>query len=69
MANIKLKDLLKEANITMSGIVTESPWSKNEDDTPQIDVKELVGKINNFGSLGENIYGSGNLKLKDLVET
>jgi|TARA_B100001093_G_scaffold375162_1_gene360198 hypothetical protein len=62
MANIKLKDLLKEANITMSGIVTESPWSKNEDDTPQIDVKELVGKINNFGSLGENIYGSGNLK-------
>jgi hypothetical protein len=61
MANIKLKDLLKEVSAA-GGMVSHNPWLKKEDDTPQIDVKELVSKINNFSSLGENIYGSGNLK-------
>ena len=61
MANIKLKDLIKEMRIT-AGFVTESPWAKTEDDTPTVNVKELVNSINNYGSLGENIYGNGSLK-------
>ena len=60
MSNIKLKDLLNEIGI--SGIVTESPWTKTEDDTPTVNIKELVNSINNYGSLGENIYGKGSLK-------
>ena len=65
MSNIKLKDLLNEIGI--SGIVTESPWTKTEDDTPKINIKELVNSINNYGSLGENIYGKGSLK--EVAET
>ena len=60
MSNIKLKDLLNEIGI--SGIVTESPWAKTVNDTPQINVKELVSSIQNYGSLGEHIYGKGSLK-------
>jgi len=61
MANIKLKDLLSE--ITMAGgIITESPWDKKENDTPSINVKELVESIRNFNSIGESIYGKGSLK-------
>jgi hypothetical protein len=59
MANIKLKDLLKEAS--------HNPWLKKEDDTPSIDVKELINTINNYQSLGDNIYGKGNLK--EVAET
>ena len=59
MANIKLKDLLKEAS--------HNPWLKKEDDTPSIDVKELTNTINNYQSLGDNIYGKGNLK--EVAET
>ena len=54
MANIKLKDLMKE--------VSHNPWLKKEDDTPSINIKELVDSINNYQSLGENIYGKGSLK-------
>ena len=36
MSNIKLKDLLNEIGI--SGIVTESPWTKTEDDTPTVNI-------------------------------
>ena len=60
MANIKLKDLINEIGIT--GIVSESPWAKKEDDTPSINVNELVSSIKNYGSLGEHIYGKGSLK-------
>ena len=60
MSNIKLKDLLNE--VGLSGVVSRSPWAKNEEKNPQINVKELVNSINNYSSLGENIYGNGNLK-------
>ena len=60
MSNIKLKDLLNE--VGLSGVVSRSPWAKNEEKKPQINVKELVNSINNYSSLGENIYGNGNLK-------
>ena len=61
MANVKLKDLLKEV-ATAGGMVSHNPWLKEEDDTPKVNVNELVEKINNYNSIGENIYGSGNLK-------
>ena len=61
MANIKLKDLLKEV-ATAGGMVSHNPWLKEEDDTPKVNVNELVEKINNYNSIGESIYGSGNLK-------
>ena len=61
MANIKLKDLLKEMRVA-GGVVSHNPWVKEEKDEPQIDVKELVSKISNFNSIGESIYGKGNLK-------
>ena len=60
MSNIKLKDLLNE--VGLSGVVSRSAWAKNEEKKPQINVKELVNSINNYSSLGENIYGNGNLK-------
>ena len=44
MANIKLKDLLKEMRIA-GGVVSKNPWLKEEDETPQINVKELVESI------------------------
>ena len=56
MSNIKLKDLLNE--VGLSGVVSRSPWAKNEEKKPQINVKELVNSINNYSSLGENIYGN-----------
>ena len=61
MANIKLKDLLNEMTIA-GGIVSESPWAKNEEEKPSINVKELVESIRNFNSIGESIYGKGSLK-------
>ena len=60
MANIKLKDLINEIGIT--GIVSESPLAKKEDDTPSINVNELINSIKNYGSLGEHIYGKGSLR-------
>ncbi len=66
MANIKLKDLLKEMRIA-GGVVSNNPWIKEQDDTPQINIKELVNSINNYGSLGEHIYGKGSLK--EVAET
>ena len=60
MANIKLKDLLKESQY--GGFVSRNPWVKEENDRPSINIKELVGSINNYGSLGEHIYGKGSLK-------
>ena len=60
MANIKLKDLLNEIGV-------RNPWLKEQDDTPTVDIKELVNTINNYGSLGENIYGKGSLK--EVAET
>ena len=61
MANIKLKDLIKEMRVA-GGIVSHSPWVKEEKDEPQINVKELVSKISDFNSIGESIYGKGSLK-------
>ena len=61
MANVKLKDLLKEIRIA-GGIVSESPWTKNEEEKPSVNVKELVESIRNFNSIGESIYGKGSLK-------
>ena len=61
MANIKLKDLLKEV-AAAGGMVSNNPWLKEDDDTPKVNVRELVSSINNYGSLGENIYGKGSLK-------
>tara|TARA_Y100000114_G_scaffold156280_1_gene182970 strand:+ start:939 stop:1559 length:621 start_codon:yes stop_codon:yes gene_type:complete len=63
---IKLKDLLKE-NVTVGGVVSRNPWLKEEDDSPKVDVKELVDSINNYSSLGEQIYGKDNLK--EIAET
>ena len=58
MSQIKLKDLLLET----VGFVSRNPWIKEEDDTPSINIKELVSSISNYGSLGEQIYGKGSLK-------
>ena len=66
MANIKLKDLLKEIRVA-GGIVSESRWAKREVDTPSINVNELVSSIKNYGSLGAHIYGKGSLK--EVAET
>ena len=66
MANIKLKDLLKEVRVA-GGVVSHNPWIKENEDTPQINVKELVSKIGNYNSIGESIYGSG--KLKEVAES
>ena len=62
MANIKLKDLLNEIS-TQGGMISHNPWvNEEEKDEPKVDVKELVSKINSFNSIGESIYGKGNLK-------
>ena len=61
MSHIKLKDLLKEIT-TIGGVVSESPWAKKYDDTPTVNIKELVSSIHNYSSLGEHIYGKGSLK-------
>ena len=66
MANIKLKDLLKEVRVA-GGVVSHNPWLKEQDDTPKLNVKELVSSIGNYNSLGEGIYGKGNLK--EVAET
>ncbi len=66
MSHIKMKDLLKEFTAA-GGLVSQSPWVKEQDDTPTINIKELVSSIQNYSSLGENIYGKGNLK--EVAET
>ena len=66
MANIKLKDLLKEVRMG-GGMVSHSPWVKEQDDKPSINIKELVSSIDNYGSLGEQIYGKGSLR--EVAET
>ena len=58
---IKLKDLLKET-VTQGGVVSRNPWVKEQDDTPQVNIKELVSQINNFGKLGEALSGKDSLK-------
>ena len=66
MSHIKMKDLLKEFTAA-GGLVSQSPWVKEQDDTPTVDIKELVSSINNYNSLGEQIYGKGSLK--EVAET
>ena len=66
MANIKLKDLLNEITVA-GGVISESPWTKNEEEQPSVNVKELTETIRNFNSIGESIYGKGNLK--EVAET
>ena len=61
MSRIKLKDLLKET-IAVGGVVSHNPWMKENEEKPKINIKELVNSINNYGSLGEQIYGKGSLK-------
>ena len=58
---IKLKDLLKET-VTQGGVVSRNPWVKEQDDTPQVNIKELVSQISNFGKLGEALSGKDSLK-------
>ena len=61
MANIKLKDLINELRIA-GGIVTESPWAKTENDTPSINVNELVSSIKKYWPLCSiKIVGSDSL--------
>ena len=43
MANIKLKDLLNEMTIA-GGVVSESPWAKNEEEKPSNQCKR-IGRI------------------------
>ena len=66
MAQIKLKELLREFT-TSAGFISQNPWVKEHDDTPTVNIKELVSSINNYGSLGEQIYGEGSLK--EIAET
>ena len=66
MANIKLKDLLKEVRMG-GGMVSHSPWVKEQDDKPSVNIKELVSSIDNYSSLGEQIYGKGSLR--EVAET
>ena len=61
MSHIKMKDLLKEM-IAVGGVVSHNPWMKEQFDKPTVNIKELVSSINNYGSLGEHIYGKGSLK-------
>ena len=61
MSRIKLKDLLKET-VAVGGVVSHNPWVKENEEKPQINIKELVNSINNYSSLGEQIYGKGSLK-------
>ena len=61
MSNIKLKDLLKEVRIA-GGMISQSPWTKNEEEKPSINVNKLIESIRNFNSIGESIYGKGSLK-------
>ena len=61
MSRIKLKDLLKET-VAIGGVVSHNPWMKESEEKPKINIKELVNSINNYGSLGEQIYGKGSLK-------
>ena len=66
MSHIKMKDLLKEV-MAVGGVVSHNPWMKEQDDTPTVNIKELVSSIQNYSSLGENIYGKGSLK--EVAET
>ena len=66
MSHIKMKDLLKEFTTT-AGFVSKNSWVKEHDDTPTVNIKELVSSIQNYGSLGEQIYGKGSLK--EIAET
>ena len=66
MSHIKMKNLLKEFTTT-TGFVSKNPWMKEHDDTPTVNIKELVSSIQNYSSLGENIYGKGSLK--EVAET
>jgi len=66
MSHIKMKDLLKEFTAA-GGLVSQSPWVKEQDDTPTVNIKELVSSINNYNSLGEQIYGKGSLR--EVAET
>ena len=66
MSHIKMKNLLKEFT-SSTGFVSKNPWMKEHDDTPTVNIKELVSSINNYGTLGENIYGKGSLK--EIAET
>ena len=61
MSHVKLKGLLREFT-TSAGFVSQNPWMKEQDDTPRVNIKELVNSIQNYGSLGEQIYGKGSLK-------
>ena len=66
MSHIKMKNLLKEFT-SSTGFVSKNPWMKEHDDTPTVNIKELVSSIQNYGSLGEHIYGKGSLK--EIAET
>ena len=41
MSHIKMKDLLKEFTAA-GGMVSQSPWVKEQDDTPTVNIKEKV---------------------------
>ena len=76
MSKIKLKDLLKENfSNSIGGVVTAKPFHNNTslsaivkekygdvDENEKIDVKGLTTELNQYGNLGETIFGKSNIK-------
>ena len=76
MSKIKLKDLLKENfSNSIGGVVTAKPFHNNTslsaivkekygdvDEIEKIDVKGLTTELNQYGDLGETIFGKSNIK-------
>ena len=76
MSKIKLKDLLKENfSNSIGGVVTAKPFHNNTslsaivkekygdvDENEKIDVKGLTTELNQYGDLGETIFGKSNIK-------
>ncbi len=76
MSKIKLKDLLKENfSNSIGGVVTAKPFHTNTslsaivkekygdvDENEKIDVKGLTNELNQYGNLGDTIFGKSNIK-------
>ena len=76
MSKIKLKDLLKENfSNSIGGVVTAKPFHNNTslsaivkekygdvDENEKIDVKGLTNELNQYGNLGDTIFGKSNIK-------
>lgn len=76
MSKIKLKDLLEENfSNSIGGVVTAKPFHNNTslsaivkekygdvDENEKIDVKGLTNELNQYGNLGDTIFGKSNIK-------